>query len=249
MRQLLVLATSGLAALGADRAPTAPPAGPTQDAPIASPWVVGERLEYGVKFGFFNIGRAYMEVLGVDTIRGEPCFHVQFVIHGHTPFYSLNDSLQSWFGVQDMISRRFSQDTEENGRLRHRSYDIYPERQIWIRNDTDTGLTVAEPLDEASFFFFARTVPLEIGRTYSFARYFQQDRNPVTLQVLQRQNIKVGAGRFRTIAVRPIFRSKGLFAQGGQAVIWFSDDEARIPVRFRSSLPIGTLEMSLRSRR
>jgi len=32
-------------------------------------------------------------------------------------------------------------------------------------------------------------------------------------------------------------------------VIWFSDDEARIPVRFRSSLPIGTLEMSLRSRR
>ena len=52
---------------------------------------MGERLDFGAKFGFFNVGRAYMEVLGIDTIRGEPCFHVQFVIHGHTPFYSLDD--------------------------------------------------------------------------------------------------------------------------------------------------------------
>lgn len=246
MKRLLVLATSGLVSLGADHAP----AGPAPKAAEATPpWVVGEHLEYGVKFSIFNVGRAYMDVLGIDTIRGEPCFHVQFIIHGRTPFYSLNDSLQSWFGVHDLISRRFSQDTNENGRLRHRRYDIFPEQRIWIRDDSDTGQTVAEPLDEASFFFFARTVPLDVGQTYSFDRYFQQDRNPVTLQVLQRQNVKVPAGRFSTIAVRPVFKSKGMFGQGGQAVIWFSDDAARIPVRFRSSLPIGTLDMSLRSRR
>jgi hypothetical protein len=247
VKRPLALAACSLVALAAGNAQNVPAADST--AQLAPPWAVGERLEYGVKFGFFNVGRAYMEVLGIDTVRGEPCFHVQFVIHGHTPFYTLNDSLQSWFGVRDLVSRRFSQDTDENGHLRHRRYEIYPEQRIWIRNDTDTGQTVAEPLDEASFFFFARSVPLEVGQTYSFARYFHEDRNPVTLRVLQRQNISVPAGRFRTIAVQPVFKSKGLFGQGGQAVIWFSDDEARIPVRFRSSLAIGTLDMSLRSRR
>jgi hypothetical protein len=245
----LALVAASVVALTVGHAQNVPPADTTRAVQLARPWSVGERLDYGVKFGFFNVGRAYMEVLGIDTIRGEPCFHVQFVIHGRTPFYTLNDSLQSWFGVNDLVSRRFQQDTEENGRVRHRHYDIYPEQRIWIRNDTDTGVTVAEPLDEASFFFFARSVPLDIGQTYSFARYFHEDRNPVTLRVLQRQTIGVPAGRFRTIAVQPIFKAKGLFGQGGQAVIWFSDDEARIPVRFRSSLPIGTLDMSLRSRR
>jgi len=248
VKRALALAASGLTALAAGHAQGVPPAGPPQAPQAAAPWSVGERLEYRVKFGFFNIGRAWTEVLGIDTVRGEPCYHVQFVIHGHTPFYSLNDSLQSWFGVHDLVSRRFSQDTEENGHLRHRHYEIYPEQRIWVRNDTDTGSTVAEPLDEASFFFFARSIPLEVGQTYSFARYFHEDRNPVTIQVLQRQDVGVPAGRFRTIAVRPIFKSKGMFGQGGQAVIWFSDDEARIPVRIRTGLPIGTLDMSLRSR-
>lgn len=242
------MTAASLVSLGADAAPQDPAPRPAV-APATMPWVVGERLEYGVKFSLFNIGRAYMEVLGIDTVRGEPCYHVQFVIHGHTPFYSLNDSLQSWFGVNDLISRRFSQDTEENGRMRHRRYEIYPERRMWVRDDIDSGRTVAEPLDEASFFFFARTLPLDLGQTYSYSRYYHEDRNPVTIQVLQRQNINVGAGRFATIAVQPIFKAKGMFGQGGQAVIWFSDDAARIPVRFRSRLAVGTVEMSLRSRR
>ena len=49
------------------------------------------------------------------------------------------------------------------------------------------------------------------------------------------------------MAVRPVFKTKGLFAQGGGAIIWFSDDEARIPIRIRTRLSVGTLDISLRS--
>lgn len=221
---------------------------PAADIP-ARPWRVGERLVYNVKFGLFNVGRATIEVVGIDTVRGVPTWHVLFNIRGKALTYSLNDSLQSWIGVHDLVSRRFEQDTEERGRQRYRSYEIFPERGYWVRNGTDTAATVADPLDDASFFFFARTLALEPGRTYTLARYFVADRNPVTIRVLQRQEINTPAGRFRTIAVRPVFQSRGLFGQGGQAIIWFSDDEARIPVRMRSALPVGTIEMSLRERR
>jgi uncharacterized protein DUF3108 len=238
--------------LAQDTATVTPPAA-SQVAPPADslvrPWHVGEYLEYNVKFGMFSVGRATMRVLDIDTVRGEPVYHVVFTIHGHALMYTLNDSLQSWFGVHDLVSRRFQQDTDERGHMRHRSYEIFPERRQWVRNGTDTSETVADPLDDASFFFFARTTPFEDGQTYTYARYFIPDRNPVSIKVLQRQTISVPAGRFATVAVRPIIKSGGLFGQGGQAIIWFSDDAAHIPVRIRSSLLVGTIEMSLRERR
>lgn len=213
------------------------------------PFAPGERFEYDVKFGIFRVGRASMEVLQLDTVRGETVYHVVFVIRGRAIFYSMNDSLSSWFSVRDLTSRRFIQDNEENGRPRYRRYEIHPAQGFFVRNDQDTSATVSEPLDDASFFYFARTLPLEVGRSYDFPRYFIPDRNPVTLRVLSRDTIDTPAGRFATIAVRPIFKSRGLFSQGGQATIWFSDDAVRIPVRIRSRLSVGTLDMSLRTRR
>jgi hypothetical protein len=156
--------------------------------------------------------------------------------------------MQSWFGVNDLVSRRFWQDTNENGHLRVRHYEIMPEQGIWIRNDTDTGSTVADPLDDASFFFFARTLTFEDNRRYVYPRYFMADINPVTIRVLGHENTGVPAGRFPTVVVKPGFKSGGLFGENGQAAIWFSEDEARLPVRMRASMALGTLDMSLSSR-
>jgi hypothetical protein len=242
----ILAALAALALPGAADAPPPPAARAARQGDAT--WVVGEKLEYQLKFGFFNVGRGTLQVLDIDTIRGEPCYHILFTIRGRALTYTLHDSLQSWFGVHDLVSRRFAQDTEENGHLRSRRYEIFPERRMWIRDDTDTAETVEEPLDDASFFFFARTVPFELGQTYTFARYFIADRNPVTMRVLGRQTIGVPAGRFDAIAVRPIFKSRGMFSEGGEAVIWFSTDSTHIPLRIRTSMILGTLDISLRSR-
>ena len=250
-----MLVVTGL--LAGARASTSPgradAAGPTHHAPPTvsdsmRPFAPGERLTYDVKLGIFRVGRASLEVIGFDTVRGEPVYHVVFAIRGRAIFYSMNDSLQSWFSVRDLTSRRFIQDNEENGKPRYRRYEIHPEQGFYVRNDTDTSATVREPLDDASFLYFVRTLPLEVGRTYDFPRYFIPDRNPVSLRVLHRDTIDTPAGRFATISIRPVFQSRGLFSQGGQATVWFSDDSLRMPVRIRSRLSVGTLEMSLRSR-
>lgn len=248
MRRVLLVASLLLVAGAAlaQRVDTAqaPPVSRVQGPP--APWFIGERLEYRVKFGFFNVGHATLEVLGIDTIRGVPCWHVLFVVRGRALSYTLHDSLQSWFGVEDLASRRYIHDTDEDGRMRYRAYEIFPDRQQWT-SDTIVGQTPPLPLDDASFLFFARTQPFDIGRTISYDRYFLRDRNPVTLRTIQRQTIGVPAGRFRTIAVQPTFKTKGLFAQGGGAIVWFSDDDARMPIRIRTSLSVGTLDISLQS--
>ena len=212
------------------------------------PWTVGETLEYRVSFGPFHVGTARLLVIEMDTIRGEPCYQVQFTIHAHALFYTLDDSMRSWFGASDLVSRRFAQNTNDNGTLRAHRYEIFPERRMWIRDEQDSAGTVPEPLDDASFFFFARTLPYEDEQTYILPRYFLADRNPITIRVLGRQSIRVPAGRFGAVVVRPIFKTGGIFGEGGEATIWFSDDSTRIPLRIRASMVLGTLDISLRSR-
>lgn len=243
----LLAAAAGALVFGGARPVPSPSASQEQD-PVAVPWTVGERLEYGVKFGFFSVGRGTLEVVGLDSLRGASVWHVRFTVHGSALGFHYDDSLESWFGAHDLTTRRFTQWANEDGRPRSRRYEIFPDRRYWVRNDSDTTETVESPLDDASFFYYARTLAYEMGRTYTIPRYFIRDRNPVLLQVLARQTINVPAGRFRTIVVRPVFKSRGLFGQGGQALIWLTDDADRIPVRIRGSMPIGTLEMSLRRR-
>ena len=235
---VVALAARGLAQGGA-------PA-PRPDSLLPLPFAVGERMDYDVKFGMFRVGRASMEVVSIDTIRGEPVYHVVFAVRGHAIFYTLSDSLQSWFSVRDLTSRRFTQDTNDNGTFRLNRYEIHPELGIYIQNERDTLATTAQPLDDASFFYFARTLPLEVGRTYSLPRYFKPDRNPVTLRVLGRDTVNTPYGRFAAVAVRPTFKSRGLFSEGGQATVWLSDDQYRIPVAIRTHLSIGSLTLNLR---
>jgi hypothetical protein len=87
-----------------------------------------------------------------------------------------------------------------------------------------------------------------VGETYELELYFRQDRNPVTLQVLRRETIEVPAGTFDTIVIRPIIKTDGLFGEGGEAELYFTDDERRLLVRMESRvLRIGSLSLHLRN--
>jgi predicted ATP-binding protein involved in virulence len=91
-----------------------------------------------------------------------------------------------------------------------------------------------------------RSVPLEVGKTYEFNRYYHVDRNPVVIQVVRKERIKVPAGEFDAIVVKPIIKSKGLFSENGQAEVWFSDDSSRTLLRLKSKLSFGTLYLELK---
>ena len=91
-----------------------------------------------------------------------------------------------------------------------------------------------------------RSVPLDVGKTYEFNRYYHPDRNPVIVKVDRREHIKVPAGEFDALVLKPRIKSKGLFSENGQAEVWLSDDSARTLLRLKSSLPVGTLYLELK---
>lgn len=210
------------------------------------PFSVGERLSYEVRFGGIKVGNGAMEVLGIDDVRGREAWHTRFTVKGGIPFYKVNDRMESWIDTQELHSLRFIQDLEEGRRDRERHYEIYPDRSVYVeRPATEEIKSVSDPLDDGAFLYFVRTIPLEVGQTYTFNNYFRPDRNPVKITVLRRETIKVPAGTFETIVIQPSIKTNGLFSEKGRAEIWLTDDDRRMMVQMKSRLSIGSLNLYL----
>ena len=212
------------------------------------PWAVGESLEYTVKLAGRNSGTGVMQVVGIDTMRGHPAWHLHFNIKGSVPLglYHVDDSYESWMDLGTLNSLRFEQNLYEGGNKRLRNYDIYPDRGVYQQEGKEERKTSVNPLDDASFFFFVRTLPLEVGKTYTFDQYFNPDANPVVIKVVRKDTIDVPAGRFPAIVLQPTIKTNGLFSKNGHAEIWLSDDEYRILLRMDTHFSFIKLGLELR---
>jgi len=250
---VLAASPATVRAQGSRASATLPPTGQSRSpypslvpgmAPV--PFTVGERLEYDVKFSWKSVGRGTMEVREISEVRGRPSWHTVFTIKGGIPFFRVDDTMESWFDVFTLSSRRFHQRISEGGYKRTRLYEMFPERSVFKENDGAEETSVPDPLDDGSFLYFVRTIPLEVGRTYDVPRYFNPKANPVRIRVLRRDTIRVPAGEFATVVLQPTFQSRGIFSEDGRAEVWVSDDDYRFMVQMKSSLKIGSINLYLR---
>ena len=241
----LVVAPRPSSLVGQDSAHASLPAVATV---AAVPFPVGERMTYGAKYGIFSVGTAVMEVMGIDTLRGVETVHMQFRISGGALWYHLDQTLESWVGRHDFLSRRFRSIQDERDKHRERGYEIYPDSGFYREVGRDTTFTtVAQPLDDAAFLYWIRTVPLEVGKRYDYARYFRPDRNPVIIEVLRRERVSVAGKKWNAIVVRPrIPQARGIFAEKSETRIWLSDDPRRIVLAIQSNFSFGQVTLKLK---
>jgi len=238
------------------QSPATPPSAP-QSTVLAStarrakvPFGAGERMEYDVKFGAIRVGNAHMEVVALDNLRGRAAWHTAFWVQGGNFLYRVNDVYESWMDAESLSSLRFVQQLEEGGKDTERRYEIYPERAVFIQTSKKPATeeaSVRQPLDDGSFLYFIRTIPLVVGQTYDFDRYFRPDRNPVRIRVLRRERVQVPAGTFDAIVVQPVIKTKGIFSENGHAEIWLTDDDRHIMLQLKSKLSFGSLNLYLKS--
>jgi hypothetical protein len=208
------------------------------------PFQVGERLTYDAKVNSLRAGQATLSVEGLETIRGVGTMHAIFDVRGRVLFKKFANHYESWFDTTTLATIRHIQKTDDVDK----SYEFYPARKIYIKNnDGIENPSVSLPLDEASFLFYLRTLPLEVGKTITVERYYHAQKNPIVIQVVRRETIKVPAGEFDTFVLKPVIKSNGLFSVKGDAEVWVANNPARTIVKLRSKLPLGTLYLELRT--
>ncbi len=217
------------------------------------PFGVGETFNFDLEAKWFLVsgsGTASLSVAALDTVRGNPSYRLDFRTRGGITVFKINDVQRSWLDARELFSHRFEQKLDQTGYSRDKTYEFLPNQMKFVNleNPSDSGaLASALPLDDVSFIYFIRTLPLKVGDEYTAARYFKNDGNPVTVRVLRTERITVPAGTFDAVVVQPIIRTKGLFSEGGEAEVWFSNDARHIPLKVRAKVSIATLTMELRS--
>ena len=211
------------------------------------PFAVGEELVYKVTFGGISAGKARMHVAGIENVRGRPAYHLVFAIDGGIPLFRVRDRFESWIDVETLASLRHRQEISEGRYKRKTTYDIFPETQQYRKNDGELQPSVSDPLDDGSFIYAVRAAGIRVGETRTDDRYFRPDRNPVVLAGVGEERVKVDAGTFDATIVRPKIKANGIFSENGDARIWFSADDRRIPVQVKSRFAKFNLTLTLQS--
>ena len=214
------------------------------------PFAVGERLQYRVSTGKLgSIGEGVMTVEGPVDIRGTEALVLRSQIHARVGFFKTSERSESWIDPTRMAALRYSKRVRGPFAGGDQRVELFPEDQRWQDQRGRTGESpTSEPLDELSFIYYLRTLPLDADTENQVVRHYDRDRNPITVRVLGRDTVRTKAGTFATILVE--MRVKDPQRYGGEGVIRirFSDDAHRYPVRIETSVPmLGTTTLTLES--
>lgn len=245
---VLLAAVPALAQTSGDTARSATTEGDTIARHTPLPFHLGETLEYAISFGPLHVGHGAMQLVAGDSIRGRPTYHATFTMSGGTLFFHVNDTIQSWFDTASFSTLRFTQHINEGRYHASRDYEFDPAREQYLKVGDTTYSTVAQPVDDASFLYFVRTLALKVGAEYRFDRYFQLAGNPIILHVLRTDRVKVPAGEFNAIVVQPVIATRGIFSRGGHAEVWLRADGAHEVLQMKSGLSFGSINLYLTKR-
>jgi hypothetical protein len=217
--------------------------------PRPLPFAPGDQCVYRGSGILGRIGTGVMAVDGPEQVDGRSVLLLRFDFRGRLGPATVEDHTRSWLDPAEMASLRYTK--RERTPISSRVQDVRMDaaaRRWQGTGDTGGALPTAAPLDELSFLYFVRTLPLETGGTYSLTRHYEARRNPVVVRVLGRGPIRVPAGQFTAIEVQ--MRVKDPARYGGEGVIQLhlTDDARRIPLRIESSVPrAGRMVLSLES--
>ena len=213
------------------------------------PFAVGERLNYRVTVGSVRVGEGSMSVQGPEDVRGTATYVLKSEVRVRIGPVKAVDRAESWLDPERMSALRFRKRERRAFSGSDEQVELFPEEHRWQTTRGDSGESPTNmPLDELSFIYFLRTLPLVPDTTYRFARHYDRGRNPVEVRVVGRDTVHTGAGAFSTIIVEMHVRDAGRFKGDGVIRLHLTDDMCRIPVRIETSMPvIGSTVLTLDS--
>jgi hypothetical protein len=225
-------------------------AGAGAQVPDLLPFGVGERLTFSAHAARMGVtGRGSMWIEGPVTVRGRRVYLLRFDFRAGLGPIKAVDETESWLDPVAMASVRFHKHERHPLSKHTERVELFPEERRWQAEDGRSGGSPTDaPLDELSFMYFIRTLPLAPDSTYRFDRHFDVARNPASVRVVRRETVKTGAGDFRTVLVELRVRDPRRYRGEGVIKINLSDDARRLPVRIESTMPIvGNAVLALES--
>jgi hypothetical protein len=218
-------------------------------APAALPHRPGERMEYSVDYLGVRMGKARISVgrpegpilpvfvetassgaLAIVTIRQQIATHLE--TETGLPRASFLDSREA--GYHHTGATQFDRDAGKATVRRKGKHDNTYEI------DVPPGT-----VDFVALVFRLRTFPLEPGERHEFDVLAGRRLSRVVAEVVGRETVTTGAGRFEAVKVRVPTGFTGRFSEKHPSFVWFTDDARRVVVRITTDFAIGRATAAL----
>ena len=251
-RTVLALAAVLFVALaaGSDRAfaQDSVRAAPRANAGARLPFGPGEVLEYRVHVSIAGeVGAGVMSVEGPEREGGTILWILRSEIEAGRGPVRAKDQTRSWFDPARGAITRFEK--IERHPLSRSEERVQIDAALGTFTDagnTPARLGSAEPLDELSFLYFLRTLPLDREGVLVLRRHFDPARNPTIVRILGEETLTLPSGIFRTRVVEMEVRDKKRFRGSGTIRVNIDLGACRVPVQIESRMPLlGTTTLVL----
>lgn len=215
-------------------------------------FTVGEKFVFDVKYGFVIAGTATVGIPEIKKISGRDTYKIEFRVNSvptFDSFYKVRDRYLSYVDVDALFPWRFEQHIREGGYTR--DFSAFFDQRKGIAKTSEGKYEIPENVNDiVSAFYFFRTLNFDsakVGDRYFLENFYKDKVYPLDVVYLGKETVDVEAGEFNCIMVEPMVREGGLFKNEGNIIVWLTDDEARMPVKMRSKIVIGSIEVELTS--
>lgn len=234
---------------------------PSTHAVISAPAIAAPRPNYKFPIGQTYVYAAQWRIFdaGTATLRMEQAGQENRVVATADAtgtvalLYHVQDRLESFFDPGTFCSRSIFRHTEEGFRRvetgvsfdYQRGKSVLEHKNLKKKDSKREEHNIAGCVtDMLSAIYYAGSLPLQLGRTFSFPLNDGGESVMVNAHVEGAEQIKTPAGTFNTLRVRPESAS-GLLKEKGKVWIWYADDASHTPVQMRARMYWGTLTLVL----
>jgi hypothetical protein len=211
--------------------------------PVAPyPFSVGETLQYEASLGMLPVGTATASVSRMTRERGSEAFVFAMIGQGGPPGIRVRYDLTSWVATGRFTSLRFHRRFAQGNRVQEERYQIVSDSSRYRQEGgTQDWAAPRDAMDELAFLYYLRTIPLEVGKSYTLGRYFKTGYNPIRVRVTGRESLTLPGGRSAPGLVVEIS------ARADTMTVRFTDDARRLPVLLDLPMPYGSVTLALTS--
>jgi len=165
--------------------------------------------------------------------------------------FQMDDFFQSYWDMENRIPRKLVVKIRESYTTKDKviEFDHKSKQAIVKTDDKEPEIKELDPLaqDFLSSGHFARTWPMIPKNKISFPVFEDNKNYDAVIKVIKKERLRIMDGMVDTVMIIPKIKYEGAFQSRGTLYVWMTDDEYKIPVRFKMSIVVGTMVATLTS--
>ncbi|MBZ9652249.1 DUF3108 domain-containing protein [Psychroflexus montanilacus] len=216
----------------------------------------GERLNFKIKYGWFNASKASLEVKK-SKLKDKDVYHI--VGTGKSVglldvFFKVRDRYETFITRDHGLPMKFIRDINEGGYKKHKElfFDHNTGRVKVVdfkHNTTDSFDFKPDTQDMLSAFYKLRNSidinNLKPGQEFNLNMFFDNENYDFKTKFLGYDTIETKFGKVECLKFRPYVMADRVFEESESLTFWVSADKNKIPVKIQADLAVGSLTAEL----